>query len=87
MCEESMGVVGNGSHKFVLRGEAGVGDVFVVKVHGVTEAIAVGGLDVAKVRMVVFGGCIDVPPINGVESPCPARVGFLVNLGIASHGR
>ena len=81
-----MGAVGNGSHQFVLRGEAGVGDVFVVKVHGVTEAIAVGGLDVATVRTVVFGGCIDVPPINRVESPCPTGVSFLVNLGITSHG-
>ena len=32
MCEESMGAVGNGSHEFVIRGEAGAGDVFVVKV-------------------------------------------------------
>ena len=82
-----MGAVGNGSHEFIRRCEAGVGDVFVVKVHSVTEAITVGGLDVAAVRAVVFRGSIDVPPVDGVESPCPAGVGFLMNLGIASHGR
>ena len=81
-----MGAICYGGHKFVHGSEAGVGDVFVVKVHGVTEAIAVGGLDEAMVCMVVFGGCIDVPPVNGVKSPCPSVNGFLVNLGIASHG-
>ena len=60
--------------------------MFVVKVYCVTEAITVGGLDMAAMCAVVFGGSTDVPPIDGVEGPCPAGVGLLVNLGIASHG-
>jgi hypothetical protein len=57
------------------------------QVGSVTEAITVGGLDVAAVRAVVFRGSIDVPPVDGVESSCPPGAGFLMNLCIASHGR
>ena len=81
-----MGAICYGGHEFVHGSEAGVGDVFVVEVDSATEAITVGGLDMAAVRAVVFGGSTDVPPIDGVEGPCPAGVGLLVNLGIASHG-
>ena len=38
-----MGAICNGCHEFVCGSEAGVGDVFVVEVDGVTELFAVGG--------------------------------------------
>ncbi len=60
--------------------------MLVVKVYCVTEAITVCGLNMAAMCAVVFGGSTDVPPIDGVEGPCPTGVGLLVNLGIASHG-
>ena len=46
---------GNGIHDFVGRGYRGVGDSLVLKLHSVTEAFAVGVLDVALVGAVVFG--------------------------------
>ena len=56
----------------VGRGDSRVGDVLVVKVYCVTEAITVCGLNMAAMCAVVFGGSTDVPPIYGVEGPCPA---------------
>ena len=49
-----MGTICNGCHEFVLGGETGVGDVFVVKVDGVAELLTVGGFDVTAVCTVVF---------------------------------
>ena len=72
MREECPGAVGYGCHELIRRGEGRVGDVLVVKVYCVTEAITVCGLNMAAMCAVVFGGSTDVPPIDGVEGPCPA---------------
>ena len=62
-----MGAICNGCHEFVRGSEAGVGDVFVVEVDGVTESFAVGGFDVTAVCTVVFWRGIEVPTIYGVR--------------------
>ena len=56
VCEASqgMGAICNGCHEFVCGSEAGVGDVFVVEVNGVSESFTVGGFDVTAVCTVVF---------------------------------
>ena len=69
MVLQCMGAGGDGCHEFVCGGEARVGDVLVAELYGVTEAFAVGGFDVVAVCTVVVGGGIEVPPVNGVESP------------------
>ena len=51
---ESLGAVCDCWYEFVGGGEAGVGDVFVLEVHGVAEMFTVGGLDVAAVDTVVL---------------------------------
>ncbi len=81
-----MGAICNGCHEFVHGSEAGVGDVFVVEVDGVTELFTVGGFDVIAVCMVVFWRGIEVPTIYGVEHPGSSGVCFFMNLCIASHG-
>ena len=68
---ESLGEVCNHCHEIVGGGEAGVGDVSVLEVHGVTEIFTVGGLAVAAVGMVVLWQSIEVPTIDGVECLLP----------------
>lgn len=58
----------------------------MLKLHGVAEPFTVSCLDVTFVRSVVFGRCVKVPSIHGVESPSPSSIGLLVDLDITSHG-
>ena len=64
MVLQCLGAGGNGCHEFVCGCEAKVGYVFVAKLYRVAEAFIVGGLDVAAVCTVVFGGGIEVPTVN-----------------------
>lgn len=56
--------IGDGGHKFVVRGESGIGDVLLVEVDGVAQACAVGLIDVALIHSVVFGRGAEVPTVK-----------------------
>ena len=72
-------------HQLVARGEGGIGDVLVLELDCVTEALSLGALDMAVVNSVVVGGCVQVPAINAMGGPCAALVGFFVHLDFATH--
>ena len=86
MVLQCLGVGSNGCHEFVRGDQARVSDVIVANLHGVTEAFAVGGPDVAAVQMVVFRGGVEVPSVNRVESPGPLGVSFIMDVCMAAHG-
>ncbi len=82
---DCFGAVGHSFYDFVLRGDGGVGDSFVLELHCVAEAITSCLFDVALVRPIVFVRCSQILTIHGVKSPGTPFVGLLMHLYLASH--
>jgi hypothetical protein len=74
-------------HDLVAMRDGGVGDVLVLELHRVAEALAVGVLDVAAMCSIVLGGRGQIPAVHGVEGPRASLVGLLVDLHFASQWR
>lgn len=67
--------------------DGGVGDALVLELHRVGQSFALGVLDVARVRPIMFGRGEEIPSIDGMICPCASLICLLVNLCIATHWR
>lgn len=77
--------VGNSVHQFVAVSESRIGDIFVLEMCCICEALGARGFDVATVSAIMFGGGGKIPAINRVERPCSTFVRLLVDLDLAPH--
>jgi hypothetical protein len=59
----------NGTHEFVGGRDSEICDSFVLEFHGIAEAFAVGVFYKTFVSAVVLRQRLEVPPIDGMESP------------------
>ena len=74
-----------GVDELIGMSDGGVCDTFVLELDGVTQLLAFGVLDVAVVRAVVLGRCIEVPAVDRVVCPAASGVGLFVDLDVAAH--
>ena len=59
----------------------------MLEVDGVTESVTLCVFDVTAMSAIMFGRSVDVPTVDRVKGPCSSRIGLLVHLDIATHGR